>query len=758
PVHPVKKTNEWDIRNAERKTLFFNMIFEKMTNAHNSPISQFLKILIVLLLPLTGSAQNKFSMSDAFLKRATLAPSNLKQLQWIPGTTTFTHVLGDKMVVVNAPDLKSDTIFLLPKINEGLAALGAPSLPNLPNMTWMEDGNLWFRTEKDIFTYSPDKGLSKKNWYPAEAENVDIADKTFAAAYTLGNGLWANIAGKELGIAKSEGDGIVYGKSVHRDEFGIFKGTFWSPSGRFLAFYRMDESMVTKYPIYVLDSMPATVREVRYPYAGTTSHHVTLGIFDTQTAKTIYLKTTPEGVAEQYLTNVSWTPDDKYVLIAVVNRAQDHLWFNQYDASTGAFVKTIFEESSDKWVEPEKPAVFVSGSNEEFLWQSERDGYNHLYLCNLNGKTVRQISKGAMPVTAFYGFDTKGENCFYQVADETGMNRYVISSNLKTGVLTRLNQEEGVHHALVNSTGEWVLDVFANAATPRLIYLSRWADPAKREIIFGAKNPLEGYSLGLTRISTVPSKGGMQLNTRMILPPDFDSKKQYPVLVYLYGGTHAQLVSNTWLAGAELWMHHMAQEGYIVFTVDGRGSANRGFAFESAIHRRIGDVEIEDQLAGIEYLKAQTFVDPARIGVFGWSYGGFMTTSLMTRPESKDVFKCGVAGGPVIDWRMYEIMYTERYMDTPQENPEGYAKNSLYQYVDNLTGRLLMIHGTSDDVVLWQHSLRYIRECVRRGKQIDYFAYPEHLHNVMGKDRVHLFEKIERFFNENLRDAKVARP
>jgi len=732
------------------------MIFEKMTNAHKSLISQFLHILILLLLPLSVSAQNKFSMSDAFSKRAALSPANLKQLQWIPETAQFTHVVGNQIVRVNASNLVTDTLTLLPKINEGLVALSAAPLPALPAVTWTGADKMWFRTDKEIYTYSEAEGLSRKNWYPANAENLDISDKTFAAAYTLGNDLWVNISGKELGVAKSEGDGIVYGKSVHRDEFGIFKGTFWSPSGRHLAFYRMDESMVTKYPIYVLDSMPAAVREVRYPYAGTTSHHVTVGIFDTQTARTIYLKTGEP--AEQYLTNVSWTPDDKYVLIAVVNRAQDHMWFNQYDASTGAFVKTIFEETSDKWVEPEKPAVFVPGSNEQFLWQSERDGYNHLYLCNLSGKTARQISKGAMPVTAFYGFDTKGENCFYQVADETGMNRYVFSSNLKTGVLTRLNQEEGVHNALINSTGEWALDVFANAATPRLIYLSRWADPAKREIVFGAKNPLEGYSLGLTRISTVPSKGGMQLNTRMILPPDFDSKKQYPVLVYLYGGTHAQLVNNTWLAGAELWMHHMAQEGYIVFTVDGRGSANRGFAFETAIHRRVGDVEIEDQLAGIEYLKAQTFVDPARIGVFGWSYGGFMTTSLMTRPESKDVFKCGVAGGPVIDWRMYEIMYTERYMDTPKENPEGYAKNSLYQYVDNLAGRLLMIHGTSDDVVLWQHSLRYIRECVRRGKQIDYFAYPEHLHNVMGKDRIHLFEKIERFFNENLRDAKVARP
>jgi dipeptidyl-peptidase-4 len=198
-------------------------------------------------------------------------------------------------------------------------------------------------------------------------------------------------------------------------------------------------------------------------------------------------------------------------------------------------------------------------------------------------------------------------------------------------------------------------------------------------------------------------------------------------------------------------MHHMAEAGYAVFVLDGRGSSNRGFAFESAIHRHAGDAEIADQLTGIQYLKTQNYINMDRIGVFGWSYGGFMATSLMTRPEAKGVFRCAVAGGPVIDWKMYEIMYTERYMDTPQENPEGYAASSLFNYVDNLAGRLLMIHGSSDDVVLWQHSLRYIRECVRRGKQIDYFVYPEHLHNVLGKDRVHLFDKIEKYFEGNLK-------
>ena len=699
-------------------------------------------------------------MSDAILKgRTVLAPANLRELQWIPGTAQFTHVVNNKLVRVNAPDIKIDTLEWLPTINEKLLAIGSAALEGLPTLSWINADNVWFHTDTEIYTFSPTEGLNRKNWHPAAAENLDIEDKTYKVAYTIGNDLWVNIAGKDLGVAKSEGEGIVYGKSVHRDEFGIKKGTYWSPSGRLLAFYRMDESMVTNYPIYVLDSMPAQVREIRFPFAGAKSHHVTLGIFDTQTGQKIYVNTLPAGAdPEQYLTNIAWSPDDKYILIAVLNRAQNHMRLNQYDAATGAFVKTIFEERNDKWVEPEKPAAFLPGSNDQFLWQSERDGFNQLYCYNLSGKLISQVSKGAMPVTNFYGFDAKGENCYYQVADETGLNRFVFSANLKTGVFTRLNEEEGTHSAFINSSGEWALDVFANAATPRFIYLSRWANTAKRDIIFGAKNPLDMYQLGLTRMLTLPSPGGSTLNARMILPPDFDATKKYPALVYVYNGPHVQLVTNTWLGGGDLWMHRLAQEGYVIFVLDGRGSANRGFAFESAIHRHAGDAEMEDQLAGVSYLKAQPFIDANKVGVYGWSYGGFMATALMTRPEAKGVFRCGAAGGPVIDWRMYEIMYTERYMDTPKENPEGYAKSSLFSYVDNLSGRLLMIQGSSDDVVLWQHSLRYIRECVRKNKQIDYFVYPEHLHNVLGRDRVNLFEKLEQYFNENLRDASDKKP
>ncbi len=712
---------------------------------------------LLLLLPFLLFSQAQLSMADAIIKsRGPLAPASLRQMQWIPGTEQFTHVVNNRLVRVTAATLTTDTLDLLPGLNAALEKQGAKALTALPPITWIDDKNGWFQTETDIFTYSLDGQLSRRNGFPADAANHDVHDKTYKIAYTRDKGLWVNIGGKELGVARSEKDGIVYGESVHRQEFGIYKGTFWSPSGRYLAFYRMDESMVTPYPIYQLDSMPAQAKNVRYPYAGATSHQVTLGVYDTQSGQKWYLNTGEP--ADQYLTNIAWTPDDKFILIAVVNREQNHVWLRQHDAATGAFVKTLFEENNDKWVEPEHPAEFVPGRNDQFVWQSERDGFNHLYLYDLNGKLLRPLSRGNFPVTNFYGFSADGETAFYQTADESGLNRYIWAANLKSGAATRLHDAEGTHQAIVSKKGDWVLDVFSNATTPRNIMAIPVKKPSAAKVVFSARNPVDGVAMGRVQMLTLPSPAGVPLNARMVLPPDFNPAQRYPVLVYVYNGPHAQLVTNTWLGASELWMHRMAQQGCIVFTIDGRGSANRGFAFENAIFRRAGDAEIEDQVAAARYLRSQSFVDSTRMGVFGWSYGGFMATSLMTRPEAKGIFKCGVAGGPVIDWRMYEIMYTERYMDTPKDNPEGYAKSDLFNYIGNLDGRLLMIHGSSDDVVLWQHSLRYIRECVKKGKQIDYFVYPEHAHNVMGKDRVHLFEKIDRFFQENLLRNDVQRP
>jgi dipeptidyl-peptidase 4 len=695
------------------------------------------------------SAKKQLTMEEAILKgRSTLAPANLRQLQWLPSSTAFSHVVGHKIVRVQALNLGTDTLDWLPKINVSFEKKGATLLKTLPAMTWISDTSMYFQQDNNVLLFSPAAGVSKIITCPEDFTNTDLHVETMRMAATNEQASVLKIfeKGKETVVVRAEKAGVVVGKSVHREEFGIVKGTFWSPKGSKLAFYRMDESMVTEYPIYVLDSMPATERKIRYPLAGAKSHQVTIGVFDINSEKTIFLQT--GDPAEQYLTNISWSNDEKYILVAIVNRAQNQCWLNSYDAETGRFVRTILEETNDKWVEPEVAATFVPNQVDLFLWQSERGGFNHLYLYNLNGKLIRQVSTGAFPVVKFLGFDKKGETCFYQTADESGLNRFIFKSKLTSGEPQKLATEIGTHNAAISFDGKYWLDNFSNETTPRLVFCQKTDVSAARTPFFTAKNPLEDFQLGQTRQLKIESPGGFSLNARMILPTDFDEKKQYPTIVYLYNGPHAQLVTNTWLAGAELWMHRMASLGYVIFTVDGRGSGNRGFQFESAIHRQAGTVEMEDQLAGLAFLKNQIFVDSARIGIYGWSYGGFMATSLMTRHAG--AYKVGVAGGPVIDWKMYEIMYTERYMDTPQENPDGYSKSSLFQYVPNLRGKLLMIHGAEDNVVLWQHSLKYVQTCVSAGKQLDYFVYPGHEHNVLGKDRVHLFNKIEDYFFRNL--------
>jgi dipeptidyl-peptidase-4 len=537
----------------------------------------------------------------------------------------------------------------------------------------------------------------------------------------------------------------VNGQSVHRDEFGISKGTFWSPNGGLLAYYRMDQTMVTDYPIIDWTTRPAKNISNKYPMAGDKSHEVTVGIYNVSSGNTVFIKTGEPK--EQYLTNIAWSPDEQHLYIAIVNREQDHMWLNSYNTTTGLFEKTLFEEKHDKYVHPMHPMMFVPNNPQQFIWQSERDGFNHLYLYDVSGKLIKQLTKGKWMVTDLAGFDAKGTKAFYTSTTESGITRNFYSIDLKKGSTLKLTSNEGTHISMLSPNGNYFIDNFQSTQTPRTIYL-KTTNGKSSKTLFDAANPLKDYKLGQMSIFTLKSESGDDLYCRLFKPVDFDSTKKYPTIVYLYNGPGAQMINNTWNGGGDLWFQYMAERGFVVFTIDGRGSANRGLEFEQAIFRHVGVNEMKDQLLGVNFLKSQKYVDSERMGLFGWSYGGFMTTSIMTRhPE---IFKAAVAGGPVIDWTYYEVMYTERYMDTPQENPEGYKESRTLNYVDNLKGKLMLIHGTQDPVVVWQHSIMFLKECVDRKKQVDYFVYPGHEHNVQGKDREHLYQKVTDYFMQNL--------
>jgi dipeptidyl-peptidase-4 len=594
---------------------------------------------------------------------------------------------------------------------------------------WLQKtGNSWQKTEFASI--------------PEDAENAQLLPDNQTIIYTIKNKLFVNINGKTLKITDDQNENIINGQSVHRNEFGIDGGIFAAPNFQKIAFYRMDQSMVTDYPIIDWSVTPAENHNIKYPMAGNKSHEVSIGIFDVKTQTKKFLNI--EGDKEQYLTSVTWSPDSQFIFVAVLNRAQNHMKLNQYDAETGNLVKTLFEEKDEKYVEPQHELTFLPGSNKDFIWQSQRTGYNHLFWYNTDKGLVKQITKGDWLVNEILGFNEKKKEIYFSSTKETPLEKHLYKVNWQTTKITKLDKDAGIHNGILSKDGTHLYDVFANASTPRIANIINTQSLQTKNILT-AENPLKNFQRPEIQNITLKADDGTPLYGKLILPTDFDKTKKYPVIVYLYNGPHLQLVTNNFPASGNLWYEYMAQRGYIVFTMDGRGSSNRGTQFEQAVFRNLGETEMKDQLKGVEYLKSLPFVNAEKMGIHGWSFGGFMTTSFMLKyPE---VFKAGVAGGPVIDWTLYEIMYTERYMDTPKENPEGYAKANLLDKVQNLKGKLLMIHGAQDDVVVWQHSVKFLKSAVDKGVQLDYFVYPGHPHNVSGKDRVHLMQKVTDYFD-----------
>jgi len=508
----------------------------------------------------------------------------------------------------------------------------------------------------------------------------------------------------------------------------------------------MDETMVGDYPLVDYTTREAELVNIKYPMAGMTSHQVKIGIYDLATKQTIYLKTGEP--LDHYLTNICWSLDEKTIFIQELNREQNHMKLNQYDVATGDLIKTVLEEQDDKYVEPVHPILFSKIDPEKFYFQSRRDGWNHVYEYNIRGELITQITKGDWEVTELSGFDAKEENMFFEATKESPIERHFYRINIRSGKTDKLTADAGTHSCILSPDQQNIIDRWTSTNIPGQLDLISTKKDSK-QILFEASNTLKDFDLGENTVFTIKAADGVtDLYCRMIKPNKFDPTKKYPVIIYVYGGPHAQMVNKTWQNDARWWQYYMASKGYIAFTLDSRGSDNRGKAFENVIHRQLGVIETADQMKGIDYLKSLPYVDVNRIGVHGWSYGGFMTLNLKLKyPET---FKVAVAGGPVVDWSMYEVMYGERYMDTPQENPEGYKNANMMNYVDKLNGKLMIIHGVQDQTVVMQQSMQFLKKCIDLDKQVDFFVYPTHEHNVRGNDRLHLMEKISNYFLDNL--------
>ena len=553
--------------------------------------------------------------------------------------------------------------------------------------------------------------------------------------------------GKKYQLSTDGSREIVYGQSVHRNEFGISKGTFWSPDGQRLAFYRMDQSMVADYPQVDIFPREATYEPDKYPMAGMTSHQVTVGVFNLQNGKTIYLQA--GDPTDRYFTNIAWSPDATTIYMFELNRDQNDCRLVSYDATTGQRIAELYRETSDKYIEPMQPIMFLPWDSTKFIMQSQRDGYNHLYLFNNKGEQLKQLTKGQWVVMDVLGIDKKQKRIIIASNEANPIQRNIYSVDIKTGKRTLLDNGRGSHRGELSESGQYLVDRYTEPDVPRNIDIVS-TQTAKSVRLLTAADPWQGYQQPIFESGTIKAADGKtDLFYRMVKPNDFDATKRYPTVVYVYGGPHAHNVEASWHWYSRTWETYMAQKGYIVFILDNRGSENRGLEFEQATFRQLGQIEMQDQMKGVEYLKSLPYVDANRMGVHGWSFGGFMTISLML--NYPDVFKVGVAGGPVIDWKWYEVMYGERYMDTPQTNPDGYEKISLINKAGNLKGKLQIITGYNDNTVVPQHCLSFLDACIKAGTQPDFFAYPGEMHNMRGHASVHLHERITQYFEDYLK-------
>lgn len=728
------------------------------SSKHNhTPYLLRLALSVVALTCMTSiSAQQKsFTLEDLIPGGKTytaMQPANLKTVWW-----------GDKLMRLDPETCYQlnerhdwTPLLQLHEVKDALRAdhLDVPDDLSLKSAAFPDAKRteVLFVTSRLLFSYDwKRKCITKSRTFDSPISWQDYSSASGYLAYNQDNNLYIAAASHRKPIQLSH-DGsreIVYGQSVHRDEFGISKGTFWSPDGRKLCFYRMDQSMVADYPLVDISTRIATVQPIKYPMAGETSHKVSMGVYDLSRDRTVWLQTGDN--TDQYYACISWTPDSKHILLYNINRDQNHARLLEFNAKNGKLERVLMEVRHPKYVEPQHPLTFLPWDSDKFIYWSQQSGYDNLYLYSLSeGRTLRCVTEGHQGVVVdFLGFNTATRSIIVNTTWASPIQHNLYSVSLDNGTATPLDNGEGVHRAMLSEDGSHLVDTWSSPSMPRSTDIVNTGN-ATRVTLLASYSQWSGYKVPDISCGTLKAADGTtDLYYRLIKPTDFDSTKRYPAVVYVYGGPHARNVLASWGYAYRGWEIYMAQRGYVVFVLDNRGSSERGRDFENVIFRHLGTEEMKDQMRGVDLLKSLPYVDSTRLGVHGWSYGGFMTINLMlTHPET---FKCGVAGGPVIDWSYYEVMYGERYMDRPQDNPEGYRANNLRLRAGNLKGRLLVIFGYNDPTCVPQHTLSFIRACETAGTHPDLLTYPGDGHNMFGRDRVHLHEQITRYFEDHLK-------
>jgi dipeptidyl-peptidase-4 len=606
------------------------------------------------------------------------------------------------------------------------------------------------------------QGPSALAWFNLQSQAVHalvsgkdaIADPKISpdgkfVSFVRDHNLWlVNLAdGKERAITQSGTEEIHKGELdwVYPEELEIKTAYWWAPDSSAIAYLELDERKVSQYPIVDFSSPSGEAELERYPVAGGANPVVRVLVVSVQGGEPRAMDIGAE--TDIYIPRVNWLNDSKRITIQRLNRAQNALDLLIADAATGK-TRTVLTESDPGWVNVSDD-LYLFKDGKRFLWSSERTGYRHLYLYDLGGRQLAQITKGDWEVTSLNAVEELKGLAYFTATEKSPLERHLYRVGLDGTGFTRITKQEGTHDAVLAPNAAAFYDAYSNTSAPPRQDLY-WADGSRIAVINENEvRELADYHLSTVEFLSVKSRDGVPLNASIIKPPDFDTQKKYPVLVSTYGGPHAQVVRKVWGGSNFLWHELMAQKGYIIFLLDNRGSAGRGHIFETPLHLRLGAQELSDQRDGVQYLKSLPYVDAGRIGIWGWSYGGHMTLHAMF--EAGDDFKAGFAGGPVTDWRYYDSIYTERYLGLPQKNGKGYRDSSPVKYASQLKGKLLIAHGTGDDNVHFANTLAVINDLIDAGKYVEVLAFPGRGHGVSDPPaRRVLMQRVTQFFLDNL--------
>jgi dipeptidyl-peptidase-4 len=660
---------------------------------------------------------------------------------------TMDAATGDRRVLVNAELLES---LLEPPKRPPTQATGlARRTPQ--SYFWAPDGNALLFASNGELVWLDLRNMKSRHLVSEESGVADpkISPDGRWVSYIEDHNLWVvGVGGGAPRQLSRGGNGdFLEGELdwVYPEELESATAYWWSPDSRQIAYLEMDERSVTKVPLVNYLSYTGETRFEDYPKAGTANPVVRVGVVGASGGKTQWISIGSDN--DVYLPRVNWLPDGRRLAIQRLNRAQNRLDLWLADASGGVST-VILTETDPYWINVSDDLYFFSDGT-RFLWSSERSGPRHLYLYDVSGNLLEQLTRGDWQVASLAGVDEKNGFVYFSATEKSPGESHLYRVSLADKSADRVTRNPGWHEIEMAPSAGYYVDTYSDAMTPPRQELFRSTGRRVATISENNVPELAQFHLAPVEFMDVSADDGTKLHAMMIQPADFDASRKYPVLVYVYGGPGVQLVRNAWESDKFLWDEMMAQKGYIIFTVDNRGAHGRGHAFETPIYHHLGKVELADQLAGVRYLKALPYVDGSRIGIWGWSYGGFMTLNAMF--NAGDVFKAGFAGSPVTDWRQYDTIYTERYMGRPQDNPEGYRDSSPVNQAAKLTGKLLIATATGDDNVHFGNTIELIERLIGAEKYAEVLAYGGRGHGISDPPaRKQLFERVTRFFLDNL--------